>query len=147
MKIKSPAFAIYKEKMVRNFSNNMMLLVNDSPPLPHVWMYASDWRKCSLLLGQFQVVQIVIDDSERAFHPDPSLSRSINYIYSMQIIHPRTDLINGLVAHYIHVFYFLSIAHCVSLQQSLPGILLTPGGERFMMFPAPWTASEFMKPV
>lgn len=57
------------------------------------------------------LVRTVIDDTEQVFLPDLSLSCSIYYIYSAQITHPGTDLINDSMTHYIHVIHRFSIAH------------------------------------
>lgn len=110
-------------------------------------VYTADLRRSTLFLGHFQAVQIIIDDFEQLFHPDLSLSCSIYYIYSMQIIHSGTHLINGSVTHYIHVIRCFSIAFCGScLYCSVPSTLLTPGGVEFMVHcSGPQTASEFIK--
>lgn len=73
----------------------------------------SPFFACSLLFsGHSQTVWALIDESEQALHPDPSLSCSVYYIYHVQIIHPGIDLINGSMTHYIHVIHGFSIAHC-----------------------------------
>lgn len=54
----------------------------------------------------------------------------------MQIIRPGTDLINGLVTHYIHVFFIVSPIALLSEA----GPLLTPAGEDVTVRSGPWTA-------
>lgn len=136
---------VYYEKS--SISEFLQLDGATSKHFPLLCVYAADWRKCTLFLGHFQAVRILINGTEGVFWPDLSLSCPIYYIYSVQILHQ--ELI-WLMTQW-HIIFMLSIASqvlIVALVLSVPSTLLTPGGVEFMVqHSGPWTASEFMKPI
>lgn len=79
---------------------------------PPFFSCAADWRKCTLFLGS-RPTCAGCNWWFWASVPSSSVFVVLNilHFYSVQIIHPGIDLINGSMTHYIHVTHRFSIAH------------------------------------